>query len=244
MGVISSAAAVLLSAGVAFAQEQTTAVAESGAARPIAAPADRSGSRQNAQERIQAARAEAQERVAAQREKAAERLAAIQDKTKQQMAKRIAERFENLNKVWTDHFARLLDRYGAVVEKMKDRSGIAAAAGKDVAAANTAIQTAEAAIATARTAVATQAAKTYVLDTSAIPAPTASTTPSEQAALTQNLRSAFKKLHDALFKDLFALRDGAMTDARKAVQNALQELGKIPGVDEGAATSTSATTAQ
>ncbi len=242
MGVVSSAAAVLLSAGVAFAEEQPTVVAESSVSRPIAAPADRSGSRQNAQERIQTARAETQARMTAQREKAVERLASIQDKTKRQMAERIAERFENLNKVWTDHFARLLDRYGAVVEKMKDRSGIVAAAGKDTAAADTAIQAAETAIATARTAVVAQAAKTYVLDTSTIPAPTASTTPSEQAALTQNLRSAFKNLHDALFKDLFTLRDGAMTDARKAVQNALQELGKIPGVDDENATSTPATT--
>ena len=54
----------------------------------------------------------------------------------------------------------------------------------------------------------------------------------------QSLRKSFQTLHSSLFKDLFALRDGAMKDARGAVQNALQTLGTIPGVDEDDTTAT------
>ena len=60
----------------------------------------------------------------------------------------------------------------------------------------------------------------------------------QQEKIVQGLRTAFKKLHETLFKDLFALRDGPMKDARRALQNAHQALSKIPGVDERNATST------
>jgi len=54
----------------------------------------------------------------------------------------------------------------------------------------------------------------------------------------KGLRTQFQNLHKSLFKDLFALRDGAMKGARKSVQDALQTLSQIPKVDDDSATST------
>ncbi|MDP1690273.1 MAG: hypothetical protein Q8L52_03690 [bacterium] len=188
------------------------------------------------QERIQVIRDEAQVRVKAVKEKATQKLADIQDKQRQQQAQKIATRFDNLNTTWTNNFAQLLDRYGVIVQKMEARSVIAAAAGKDVTAANAAIQAAVTSIATAQAAVVAQAAKTYVPDTSTVSVTTAVTTAKGQEDLMRGLKTSFQNLHSTLFKDLFALRDGPMTSARKAVQNALQALGKVPGVDESVAT--------
>src|SRR3989344_784075 len=130
------------------------------------------------------------------------------------------------------------------VADIQDRADIAAGKGRDVTTATAAIQSAQAAIESARAAVTAQAAKAYVLDTSAVAVTTSTTTPSGQVELMKNLRTSFQNLHKTLFKDLFALRDGPMKDARKAVQSALQTLGKIPGVDEETATSAAATSAQ
>jgi len=245
--VIGSAAVLLLAGTAVLAEERPEAVAPkvnvSGENRvkPTAALKE---VKQNAQERMQVVRVEAQTRVTALKEKAVQRVADIQDKKKQQIAERLTKQFENLNGTWTDHFMRLLDRYDAIMEKIRNRASIAAGNGRDVTAADAAIQSAEAAIETARTAVVAQAAKTYVLDTSVVIAATSVTTPSGQGELMKNLRASFQNLHKALFADLFALRDGPMKDARKAVQNALQTLGKVPGVDEGTVTSTAATSAQ
>lgn len=197
--------------------------------------------REEAKTRIETVREEAKARIEAQREKATQRLADIQDKTKKQLAERLAKQFEHLNKTWTDHFMKLLNRYDEIVLKMRDRASAAAGNGRDVTAALAAIQSAETAIQTARTAVVAQAAKTYVLDTSAVGAATATTTPEGQSEMMQKLRGAFQNLHAALFRDLFALRDGPMRDARAAVQRALQALGQVPGVDNGNATSTAQT---
>lgn len=207
-------------------------------------------------ERVQAEREKMQSRVASttsrikdraeeMRQKAEDRMTEIQDKLKQQMAKRLATQFTGLNKTWTDHFAKLLDRYTGIVQKMQDRATIAAASGKDVATASAAIEAAKTAIATAQAAVIAQAAKTYTLDVTTIATTTATSTRSGQEEFKRGLKTAFQNLHNALFRDLFALRDGPMKDARKAVQSALRTLGQVPGVDEdtenrGTATSTGA----
>ena len=246
-GVIGSAAILLLAGTAVFAEERPENVAPkvnvSGVNRgkPVVALEE---VKQNAQERMKAVRVEAQTRVTALKEKAAERVADIQDKAKQQMAERLTKQFGNINDRWTDRFMQLLDRYDAVTKKIQDRADIAAGKGRDVTTATAAIQSAQAAIESARAAVTAQAAKTYVLDTSAVAVTTSTTTPSGQVELMKNLRTSFQNLHKTLFKDLFALRDGPMKDARKAVQSALQTLGKIPGVDEGTATSAAATSAQ
>lgn len=194
--------------------------------------------REEAQERVKAVREEAQERVKSTREKAEQRLSDIRDKKKQETARKLAARLENLNKTWTEHFAKLLDRYNAMVEKMQKRSDAAAANGRDVVAANGTIQAARDAIAVAQTAVAAQAAKTYTLDASSVPTETATTTSEGQGELTRALKASFQSLHKTLFTDLSALRDGPMKVARAAVQNALQTLGKVPDVDKGASAST------
>lgn len=205
-----------------------------------------------AKERMEAAREEAKKRVEAQREKAEQRVSEIKDRAVQQRAHTISKQFANINKRWTDHFMDLLDRYDAILKKVEDRAAIAASSGKNTASTTPAIQAARTAIDSARTAVIAQAAKVYELNTStstAITAPvtasttTATSTNGGQAALIQNLRSAFKTLHEQLFKDLFALRDGPMLNARKAVQTAVQSLVRIPGINDDTATTTPPTTA-
>lgn len=196
--------------------------------------------REEAKTRVEASREEAKVRMEAQKEKAEARLMDIQDKKKQQLAGKVAVQFEKLNKTWTDHFLKLFERYDEILQKMRDRAGVAAEKGKDVTAANAVIEAAGTAIESARNAVVAQAAKTYTLDTSIITTSTeATTTPAHQEELMKGLRTAFQTLHSALFKDLFALRDGVMKDARGAVQNALQSLGKIPKVDDDNETATS-----
>lgn len=200
--------------------------------------------REEVKTRMEATREEAKARMEKQREKTTERLSHIQDKKKQQMAERLSEQFEKINEKWTDRFMERLDRYDDILKKIQDRATIALGVGKDVTATTLAIQSAKTTIASARTAVIAQAAKTYTLDPLTIPVTTATTTPNGQSELTKSLRTSFQNLHKILFKDLFTLRDGLMTDARKAVQNAHQALSKIRGVDEGNATSTAATSNQ
>lgn len=270
---ITSAAALLLSASVAFAQEEPTTLAqrEDNSVRspqdfirpattsPVRGDIEQAQrerertqamreevrdrmekQREEARTRLEEQRTQAQARVQEQREKAAKRLSDIQDRAKQQMAQRLAGQFENLNAKWTDHFMRQLERYDTITQKIHDRSNIAADALKDVTATNAAILAAEAAITRARTAVIAQAAKTYTLDTSTVTTTTATTTANAQGEIMRDLRALFQNLHRTLFEDLFALRDGPMTDVRRAVQSAHQTLSSISRVDDEreAATST------
>jgi len=233
IGIVSSAAVSLLSATIAFAEGQATSTAYKNQISER-----RAAIASTTQKKIEVVREEAQTRTVAQREKIAERVADIQDKVKQQLAQRLIKQFENLNKIWTDHFMNLMDHYDAILQKIQDRANIAANAGKNIASTTAAIQSAKTAIASARTAVIAQAAETYTPDTSVVTTTTSTTTPSGQKELLQNLRNSFKNLHRTLFQDLLALRDGPMKNARKAVQSALQTLTKIPKVDEGNATTT------
>jgi len=203
----------------------------------------------SAKERMEAAREEAKTRVEEQRHKAEQRLTEIRDKATQQKAQGIAKQFAQINKRWTDHFMEALERHEAILGKVQARADIAAASGKNIASTTASIQTAKTAIDAARTAVIAQAAKVYELNASTSTAitvpPTASTTTANggQTALIQNLRTAFKSLHATLFKDLFALRDGPMLAARRAVQASVQSLIRIPGINNGGtATTTTATT--
>lgn len=232
MGVAGTAVAFLLSASVALADDgRANARNENSNGKDYRAVASSTAAR------IQELRDEAATRVKNKREEAEKRLTDIRDRAKQEMAKKIAKQFDNLNTTWTDKFTKLLERYDELLQKVQDRATLAGSAGKDIASTTAAIQSAKSAIASARAAVTAQAAKTYVLDPSVIPT-TATTTQSGQEKIIKNLRTAFQTLHSTLFKDLFALRDGLMRDARRAVQNAVQTLGKIPKVDDDNATST------
>lgn len=231
MGVIGTAAALLLTATVTFAEKGPGGRSGEDSGR---------GSRvlaSSTMERVQELRKEVRDRVEAERENAGKRLSDIRDKGKQEMAKRLAVQFDDLNLRWTNRFAETLDRYDALVEKIQVRADADAAAGTDMARATVAIQSATVAIAAARTAVLAQATKTYALDASVIPS-TATSTSSGQEKIMQTLRKSFEATHKTLFKDLFALRDGPMKDARKAVQDAIQAIGKGSGADDENATST------
>ncbi|MCX6786641.1 MAG: hypothetical protein NTU85_02400 [Candidatus Kaiserbacteria bacterium] len=219
IGVIGSATALLLSATVVFAEGQVTSTSR------VEATSDYRAIAASTTARMQVVRIEAQDRMQTQREKVTQRMMDIQDKAKQQMAQNLAVQFDNLNSTWTDHFMNLLDHYDSIVQKIQDRATISGNAGKDIASTTVAIKSAHDVIASARTAVIAQAEKTYTLDPSTI-SKTATTTSSGQEKIMKGLRTSFQKLHTTLFKDLFALRDGAMKDARKSVQNALQTLDK------------------
>ena len=254
--------ALLLSASVAFAEdESTTNVVQRVEVSDVRAEVKQTAkdraqavreeakkkmetTREEAKVRVEAVREKAKVRVEAQKEKATRRLADIQDKVKKQLAEKMVNQFERLNKTWTDHFLKLLDRYDEIVQKMRDRASVAASAGKDVTAADVAIQSAGTTIESARVAVVAQVAKTYTLDVSTFTAMTATSaaTPSGQEEILKGLKTAFQELHRTLFNDLFALRDGSMKDARKAVQSALQALGKVPKVDDDEENTTATTT--
>lgn len=256
MGIVGSAAILLFSATAASAQNRPMTAREgvggsekspAGIRAALASTTATTTQREikkDSHERMQAARAEMQARMKAQHEKTQQRLTEIKDKAKQQMAERLAKQFEKQNSTWTEHFMKTLDRLDAISLKIQDRTTVAAGNGKDISTVTAAITAAQTAITSARTAVIAQAAKTYVLDPSTIVPPTATTTPNGQEKLMQGLRASFKNLHNSLFRDLFALRDGSLTDARKAVQNAHQALSKILGSGGGTATSTATGTNQ
>lgn len=262
MGVL-GATAVLLSAGVAFAEEGRTNIASNAGTRVEVKDTTRVNmetarkeaktkmetareeaktrmetAREEAKVRIEAVREDAKAKMESQREKAGKRLDDIRDKSKKQMAEKIAEQLEKLNKKWTDHFVQSLERYDAIILKIQERADIAATNGKGITLVSAAIKSANTAIESARTAVIAQAAKTYALDASSITTTTATTTTSGQDELMKGLRTQFQNLHKTLFKDLFALRDGVMKDAKRAIQDALKTLGNVPNVDEENATST------
>lgn len=167
------------------------------------------------------------------RERVQNKLMEIQDRQKQKLAAQIANQFDHINKVWTDHFTNVLNRLEAILEKIKNRADKAAANSQDASGVDAAIKNAETAILTARAAVETQAKKTYAVDLTAVNSGIATTTTAMgQNKLIINLRAQFKTLRDQLREDLFELRDGAIKDSRTAVQDALQALTKVPKVDE------------
>jgi hypothetical protein len=229
IGAFSIATTLLLSSATVFAEEQ----------RPNAMGVNKVSERNHPLASTTAARLEAaRANRETEREKVKQRLSEIKDGAKQRLALQLSGQFDDLNKTWTDHFSSVLDQLESVLQKTQDRATNAAGAGKDVGSTTAAIQVAHTAITTARDAVAVQAAKSYALATTTIPT-TATSTPNGQDRIIQALRTSFKALHTGLFKDLFALRDGPMKDARKAVHNALQTLTGVYRVNNSHATSTS-----
>lgn len=219
MGIAGIAVAVLLAGTAVFAQEKRPKLTD--VRKSVVATTTRAEIKNTAREQMEAKREEAKQRISG-----------IRDKKKQELALKLANQFEELNKKWTDHFIQLLERYEAVLVKIQERTDIAATNGKDITAVNSAIQSADTAIENARTAVVAQSAKAYVLDASALANTTATATASGQDKLLKSLRTEFQTLHRALFKDLYALRDGVMKNARSSVREALRALSQIPKVDD------------
>jgi len=179
-------------------------------------------------------RQKAQERAVQMKAAAKERLAQVQDRVKQKAIERVSTQFDKLNAAWTEHLSNVLDRLGAILQKIQDRAAATAADGKDTAQVAAAIDAAATAIATAQAAVDAQAAKTYAPDVSSTAPDTPAAALAADAQVVQQFRDAFASLRATLFDDLKALRDGSVADARTAVHAALQALQQVPD----AATST------
>jgi len=201
---------------------------------------------QNVQEKLEQLRQQVQDKLQQKKEQIQQKLTDIKDEQKQKMAKQIVNQFDHINQVWTDHFTDVLNRLDAVLQKIQVRADKASANGQDITSVTAAIKSAQSAISAARTAVVAQAQKTYTVDTTAVSAGvSSSSTQTGQDQLIKNLRSQFKTAKEQLFKDLFALRDGAMKNAREAVKNAFKSLSEIPSVDkEPEASSTSPTSSE
>ena len=178
---------------------------------------------------------DSRDRVKKIREELKVKIDKIKDEKKQDMANKIIEQIDRINESWTKHFSNVLNKLEDILKKVKSRQEKASANGQDVSAVITAVQKAESAIATARSAVSNQAQKTYAVNVSTITGETS--TDNGQTKLVSTLRERFKLLKDQLFKDLFALRDGLMKDARNAVHEAARTLSQVPNVDKEPAVS-------
>ncbi|HEY4495406.1 MAG TPA: hypothetical protein VJC01_03095 [Candidatus Paceibacterota bacterium] len=172
--------------------------------------------REAAKKRIETAREEAKKSAETRRAELKNKISTLRDEKKKQIAMRLDEQMAHLNTQWTNHFSNVLNRLSEILGKIELRADKAAVVGKDVSTVRTAIQSAKTAIATARTAVEAQAKKTYIADFN----------------LEQRPMAAFKAVKEQLKTDLFGLRDGAMKNAREAVQSANQALKGVPRVDE------------
>ncbi len=188
---------------------------------------DLGAKREQAKNRIEAERKAAQEKAKTAREEFKQKVQKIKDEKKRLTAERLEEQLNKLNKRWTDHFTDVLNHLENVLAKIEIRIQKAQANDRDVAVVKAAVEKARVAIKAARDAVAAQAAKVYTV----------------KFESEDQLRAAFQAAKGQLHKDLTALRDGAMKDAKQSVQDVTQELRKIQDVDkEPTATTPPATT--
>ncbi len=155
-----------------------------------------------------------------------QKVSQLKDQTQNKLAESIISQSDHVNIVWTSHFTNVLNQLEGVLGKIKTRRDKARENGENTESVNAAIQKAEAAINRARLAIAVQTTRDYT------PANAASIPSTSQTTLTAGLRAQFKDMRDSLFRDLFGLRNGVMQTARMSVQNALNELSKVPNVDK------------
>lgn len=154
-----------------------------------------------------------------------EKVGAIKDAKRKDTALGIIGQFARANQLSTNHFTDVLNHLDAVLAKVESRAAKAKAQGRDVAQVEAAIQKAKDAIIKARTAVDAQAKKSYqaVIKAQNIQSSQAAT-PEGQNNLISSMRTQFQAARDTMKTDLFGLRDGAMKDARQAVQDAIKTL--------------------
>lgn len=158
------------------------------------------------------------------------KIALLKDAKNKDAANKVIAQIDNTNKVWAAHFNDILDKLDAILDKIKSRSQKAVLNGQDATAVNSAIQKASDSIASARLSITNQAQKIYTINKVTIAIPVS--TESGQNLLISKLRTQFENVRNQLFKDLMALRDGSIKDARTNVQDALQILSKIPNIDK------------
>ena len=171
---------------------------------------------EEAKKQIEAVREQVKQRVKTQREEFKEKISQMKDERKRQTAVRLEEQINQINERWTTHFSNVLNQLENVLAKIEVRAQKAEANGNNVSGVKTAIETARNAIKTARDAVIVQAAKVYTV----------------KFESEDKLKEAFKTVKEQLRQDLTGLRDGAIKNARKAVQNVFQVLRQVSKVDE------------
>lgn len=215
--IIASVVTSLLVSGITFAQ---------GTPSERRAPT-RSGEALGA---IQELRSQNQEKAKEMKEKIQAKMSQIKDVDKKDAARKISDKFDQINEIWTDHFTNVLDKLDALLVKIKSRRDKAASNGNDVSLVDGAIRETESNIAIARTDVANQALRLYLIDVSSMSSNT------DQDTLLSQFREKFKILRDQLFTDLTVLRDGPMQEARSSMQDALQSLTEVPNIDQESAT--------
>lgn len=148
------------------------------------------------------------------KEQLREGLKKIKNEYKQQAVERVNNRFQDLNKIWTDHFVDVLNRLDQILDNIASRADKAEANGQDVSSVRTAISQAKDAISEARTAVVAQAGKVYTIT----------------ITTEESLRQDVKNTREQIFIDLKNFRD-KVKDARDAVHDAATTLAKIPNVN-------------
>ncbi len=217
--------ALLFSAVFVYAQNQ-----QGGNIRSQQVQRENKQANQQMNREVQQSREEAQARVKQIRQDLKQKIGQIKDKKKQDLGNKVMEKIDHVNQTWTGHFANVLDKLDVVLQKIKSRTQKVATNGQDVSAVNTAIAKAETAITTARSAVLDQSQRTYAINASTITGETSTT--EGQNNLVSTLRTRFPLLRDQVFKDLFALRDGVMKDARTAVHDVAKTLSQVSNVDK------------
>ncbi len=163
-------------------------------------------------ERLQAKKAELEERQQAFLIKREEKIASVtakkaelKDKKKEVVLSRVSDNLNKINKNFTDHLSKFLDKAAIILTKLEERVAKKATAGKDTTEAIAAIEEARFSLQTASDAVTKQAAKDYTISTA-----------TDETARTQaNLQ------REQLRKDLGVVKDLA-NKAKKSVANAIR----------------------
>lgn len=195
-------------------------------------PAPNSGASANIQAKVNRLEAGAKTRMSEVRAELQGKISAIQDARRKDAALAIIGQLAHANATATDHFNDILNHLERVLAKVESRAEKARASGGNITAVAMAIQKARDSIAQARTAVQAQAKKSYqtAINARAIVSSDASTSEG-QNALISSMREQFQSARNSLKKDIFALRDGPMKNARRAVQDAIKSLKEVSNVD-------------
>lgn len=196
-------------------------------------PAPKSGTSASIQTKINRLETATKTKLSDIRAELRGKVLAIGDARRRDAALAVIGQFSHSNTIATDHFANVLNHLEKVLGKVESRAQKAEAGGGNVTAVRMAVGRAKESIAQARTAVSIQAKKSYQTAINARSIPSSeSSTPEGQNNLISSMRGQFQAARTALKNDLFALRDGPMKNARRAVQDAIKALMQVPDVDK------------
>lgn len=151
-----------------------------------------------------------------EREKLRERLRQIRDERKIRIAERIYERINDLNRIITNHYFRVLDQMERVLARIESRTAKASLRGINIPKVEEAIKEAQSKIEIAREAVKVQAGKVY-----SVP----------QIANEEELKAKFGTIRQSFHEDIVKVRN-IVFEAREAVKEAAVILAQVPRIDE------------